>query len=147
MRALEAREPQRALLSQERMWATLPSKFKTPCKRLNNYLKRSLQVKVPQSCCRKTKILLVRERAPGIQCSKDGPGRLPAQHALPSLGIPTPMFTKGFRIFAITFGSITPLLSVRRSFLGTFSVRRVSSPCLWSFLLLLIINIPNHISK
>lgn len=106
MRALEAREPQRALLSQERMWATLPSKFKTPCKRLNNYLKRSLQVKVPQSCCRKTKILLVRERAPGIQCSKDGPGRLPAQHALPSLGIPTPMFTKGFRIFAITFGSL-----------------------------------------
>lgn len=50
-----------ALLSQEHMWATLPSKVKTLCKKLNNYLKRSLQSRLLQGCYRKMRILLVQE--------------------------------------------------------------------------------------
>lgn len=75
MRTSEARESQCAMLPQEYMWVTLPSKSKTLCGRFSNYLKRVHRLGCPKALVEKREFHLPRDRF-GIQCSRDRTGHL-----------------------------------------------------------------------
>lgn len=123
------------------MWAALSNKCKILCNRLSDYLKRSLQVWLPQSSCRKMRIPVVLETRSGIQCWFQGQTRhLLAQRYL---WTGTPKATKCFRIFIATFESLPCFPE------GWDSWDCLSSQCLRSFppVFVIISNAPIYVSK